>query len=114
MEDVTDIDEEMEDQVKNVVKGLALGRGQFLLAIAWVTKESKLNHIKFSWLLRGDKTFRTNAEKHPFLFGWNEQIHQWQCVVACAHPDQPSEWVFLCVRSECFVSPKQPGKLDVI
>ena len=47
VEDVTDIDEEMEDQVKNVVKGLALGRGQFLLAVAWVTKESKLNHIKF-------------------------------------------------------------------
>ena len=46
----------MKNQVKNVVKGLDLGDGTFLLAVARVTKESKLMHMKFPALLGGDET----------------------------------------------------------
>ena len=102
MEDVTAIDEEMEDQVKNVVKGLALGRGQFLLAVAWVTKESKLNHIKFPWVLGGDETFRTNAEKRPLarLVGMNTNNN----VLPFVNSFIPSKqkWVFYWLWSEAY------------
>ena len=106
VEDVADIDEEMSDQVKNMVKGLALGHGQFLLAAACVTKESKLNHIKFPWLLGGDETFRTNAEKHPLarLVGMSTSNNTLPLMNLLIPSKQ--KWVFLCVCSECFVSPK--------
>ena len=63
----------MKNQVKNVAKSLSIGDGKCLLAVAWVTKESKLMHMKFPWLLGGDESFRTNAEKRPLtrLCGMN-------------------------------------------
>ena len=64
-EDFADLTGEMKNQVKTVVIGLVLGDRKFLLAIAWVTKESKLMHMKFPWLLGADKTFQTNAKKGP-------------------------------------------------
>ena len=56
-EDFADFTEERKNQVKNVVKGLALGGGNFFLALTWVTKGSKLMHMKFPWSLGGDETF---------------------------------------------------------
>ena len=58
-----DLDQEAEDHVKNVVKGLELGNNEYLIAIAWCTEEQKLYHRKFPFILGYDETFRTNAEK---------------------------------------------------
>ena len=60
---VKDLDQEAEDHVKNVVKGLELGNNEYLIAIAWCTEEQKLYHRKFPFILGYDETFRTNAEK---------------------------------------------------
>ena len=38
-----------------------------MLAIAWVTEESRLNHMKYPELLASDKTFCTNAEKRSLV-----------------------------------------------
>ena len=62
-EELKHIDDEAKDHVKNVIKGLNLGNGQILLAVAWVTSEAKLYHKKYPFLLGQDGTFRTNAEK---------------------------------------------------
>ena len=64
-EDFADLPGEMKNQVKHFVKGSSLGNGKFLLAVAWVTKESKLMHIHCPWLLGGAETFLTNAKKRP-------------------------------------------------
>ena len=68
MENLNDVEKEAADQVKNVVQGLGLGNGEFMLAVAWVTEESRLNHKKYPELLGSDETFRTNAEKRPLTF----------------------------------------------
>ena len=106
-EDLKTIPKSMKDQVKNVVKGLDLGDGQFLLAVAWVTKESKLNHIKFPWLLGGDETFRTNAEKRPLarLVGMNMNNN----ILPFANSFIPSQqkWVFYWLWTEAY-----PALLD--
>ena len=47
-EDFVDLTKEMKkNQVKKVVKGLDLGGGNVLLAVAWVAIEPKLTHMKF-------------------------------------------------------------------
>ena len=65
MENLLNVEQEAADQVRNVVKGLGLGNREFMLAVAWVTEESRLNHKKYPKLLGSDETFRTNAEKRP-------------------------------------------------
>ena len=70
------LDEETKDHVKNIIKGLKLGNGQILLAVAWVTKEAKLYHKKFPFLLGLDGTFRTNVEKHTLV---RLILSKWQC-----------------------------------
>ena len=76
------------------MKGLSLGNEKFLLAVAWVTKESKLMHIKFPWLLVGDENFRTNAEKRPLarLCGMNTNNEILPFVSAFTPSAQ--KWVF--------------------
>jgi hypothetical protein len=63
----------MKNQTKHVLRGLALGNGKFLLAVALVKKESKLIHMNLSWLLGGGDMVRTNVEKRPLaqLCGMN-------------------------------------------
>ena len=60
---MSDLGEDTADYVKNVVKGIGLGNGRYLIAIAWTTKEQQKWHIKFPFLLGHDEKFRTNAEK---------------------------------------------------
>ena len=63
--DLTSVSDEAKQHVENVIKGLSLGNGEFLIVVAWVTAEGRLYHQKFPFLLGGDETFRTNAEKRP-------------------------------------------------
>ena len=56
-EDFTDLTKEMKNQIKNVVKGLDLKVRKFLLTVVWITKESKLMHVKCPWLLGCDENF---------------------------------------------------------
>ena len=58
-------DDETNYYVKAVVKGLSLGDGEVLLAVAWVTKEGKEYHTMFPRILGVDVTFGTNNEKRP-------------------------------------------------
>ena len=64
---VTNLGQEAEDHIRNVVNGLKLGNDEYLIAIAWCTDEQKLHHKKFPFILGYDETFRTNAEKCPLL-----------------------------------------------
>ena len=51
--------------MNNVVNGLDLVDGNFILSVTWVIQESKFMHMQIPWLLGGDEMFCTNTEKHP-------------------------------------------------
>ena len=91
---VTDLDDQAEDHVKNVVKGLDLGNNEYLIAIAWCTEEQKLHHKKFPFVLGYDETFRTNAEKRPLasLCGMSMD-NKLLCFVEAFLPSK-QKWVF--------------------
>jgi hypothetical protein len=59
------VDSKAQTFIKTVIKGLALSSGEFLLGIAWITKEGRSYHKKFPWINGWDVTFGTNAEKRP-------------------------------------------------
>lgn len=59
------VDEETNNYVRSVVKALTLGDDEVLLAVAFVTKEGKLYHIKFPGVLGFDVKYGTNNEKRP-------------------------------------------------
>ena len=82
MENVNDVDREAADLVNSVVKGPDLENGEFMLTIAWVTEESRLNHMKYPELLGSDETFRIHAEKRPLarLVGKNTNNNTLQFV----------------------------------
>ena len=88
------IEQEALDHVINVIKGLQLTNGEFLLAVAWVTIKSKLYHKKFPFLLGADETFRTNTEKRALarLVGKTMDNH----IIPFVNVFIPSrqEWVF--------------------
>ena len=48
-----------------VVNALRLGDDEVLLAVAWVTKEGRLAHIRHPFVLGTDVTFGKNNEKRP-------------------------------------------------
>ena len=60
-------DNDTADYVKNVVKALKLGNGEVLLAVAWVTEESRLYHQMFPRVLGLDVKYGTNNERRPLL-----------------------------------------------
>ena len=49
--------------VKEIVLGLSLGNGEFLLNVMFVTEEAKEHHKLCPEALGFDVAFRTNAEK---------------------------------------------------
>ena len=49
--------------VKTVVEALRLGDDEILLAVAWSTKEGRLNHKKYPEVLGVDVTYGKNNEK---------------------------------------------------
>ena len=57
----------MTDYVKNVVQALQLEGGEVLLAVAWVTEESRLYHQMFPRVLGLDVKYGTNNERRPLL-----------------------------------------------
>jgi hypothetical protein len=59
------VDSKAQTFIKTIIKGLALSSGEFLLGIAWITKEGRSYHKKFPWINGWDVTFGTNAEKRP-------------------------------------------------
>ena len=60
---VVNVDSKAQTFIKTIIKGLALSSGEFLLGIAWITKEGRAYHKKFPWINGWDVTFGTNAEK---------------------------------------------------
>lgn len=61
----TSTDEETTNYVKSVCEALKLGDNEILLAVAWVTAEGKIYHIKYPRVLGFDVKFGTNNEKRP-------------------------------------------------
>ena len=51
--------------IKTVVEALTLGEDEVLLAVAWTTKEGRLNHMKYPDVLGVDVTYGKNNEKRP-------------------------------------------------
>jgi hypothetical protein len=51
--------------IKTIIQALEIGSDEFLLGVAWITKEGKVYHKKFPWINGWDVTFGTNAEKRP-------------------------------------------------
>ena len=51
--------------IKTIIQALEIGSNEFLLGVAWITKEGKVYHKKFPWINGWDVTFGTNAEKRP-------------------------------------------------
>lgn len=95
---VINVDKEAKDFVKNVVEGLKIGNNEFLLAVAWITKEGYIYHRKFPFVHGSDVTLGTNAEKRPMsrdmcLSANNNILHN-------VHAFIPSEgqWVFNWTR----------------
>jgi hypothetical protein len=65
MEDCDDKD--TADYVKNVVQALKLEGGEVLLAVAWVTEESREYHQMFPRVLGLDVKYGTNNERRPLF-----------------------------------------------
>mmetsp|Transcript_33105 Transcript_33105/g.75589 ORF Transcript_33105/g.75589 Transcript_33105/m.75589 type:complete len:861 (+) Transcript_33105:270-2852(+) len=63
--DVDKLGDKASDHVKNVVLGLSLGDGEYLIAIAWCTAEQREWHRKFPFVFGNDETFRSNDEDRP-------------------------------------------------
>ena len=62
-----DVGSDPERYVRAVVEALKIGDDEVLLAVAWTTKEGRLNHMKFPDILGTDVTFGKNNEKRPQL-----------------------------------------------
>ena len=45
-----DVNKEEKDFMKNIVEGLKIGNTEFLLAVAWITKECRRYHQKFPFV----------------------------------------------------------------
>ena len=54
-----------ERYIKTVVEALTLAGDEILLAVAWTTKEGRLNHMKYPDVLGVDVTYGNNNEKRP-------------------------------------------------
>ena len=63
--DEIDADEESDPAryIKTVVEALNIGEEKNLLAVAWTTKEGRLNHMKYPDVLGVDVIFGKNNEK---------------------------------------------------
>jgi hypothetical protein len=88
------LDEEAKDHVKNVIKGLGLGDGQILLAVAWITKESKKYHKKYPFLLGQDGTFRTNAEKRALERLVSKSLNNNNLPIVNSFTPSRARWVY--------------------
>ena len=95
---VINVDKEANDFMKNIVEGLKIGNNEFLLAVAWITKEGRRYHQKFPYVHGSDVTIGTNAEKRPmsrdmYLSVNNNILHNVYAFI-------PSEgqWVFNWTR----------------
>jgi hypothetical protein len=95
---VLDVNKEAKDFVKNVVEGLKIGTNEFLLAVAWITKEGRRYHQKIPFVHGSDVTNGTNSERRPMsrdmcLSANNKILHN-------VHAFIPSEgqWVFNWTR----------------
>ena len=91
---VSDLGEDASDHVKNVVKGLGLGNGRYLIAIAWTTKEQRKWHMKFPFLLGHDETFRTNAEKRALARLCGKTMNNKIITFVDAFLPSKQRWVF--------------------
>lgn len=101
-EELKKIDEEAKAHVKNVIKGLGLGDGQILLAVAWVTAEGKLYHKKYPFLLGQDGTFRTNAEKRALERLIGKTLNNNLLPFVNAFTPSRSKWVYDWLWGEAF------------
>ena len=93
-EDIKILDDEAKDHVKNVIKGLGLGNGQILLAVAWITKESKKYHKKYPFLLGQDGTFRTNAEKRALERLVSKSLNNNNLPIVNSFTPSRARWVY--------------------
>ena len=76
------------------MRGSDIGDVTCLLAVAWVTIESKLLHRKSPWLLGGDETFWTNAKKRPFAWICGMNTHNEIVLFVNAFIPSAQKWLF--------------------
>ena len=63
IEEKNNISEEHKRFVIELVLGLSLGNGEFLINVMWLDETAKRYHRLYSEVLGVDITFQTNAEK---------------------------------------------------
>ena len=90
--DKIDADEESDlaRYIKTVVDALKIGEDEILLAVAWTTKEGRLNHMKYPDVLGVDVTFGKNSKKRPpfYVIGKNARNRNIPIIDAFLHSQQ--------------------------
>ena len=68
----TNLSEGHENYVKEVVIGLSLGKGEFVICVMWVKDVAKRDHRLHPEVLGFDVTFGTNAKKRGLHRGFSK------------------------------------------
>ena len=93
--------------IKTVVEALTLGEDEILLAVAWTTKEGRLNHMKYPDVLGVDVTYGKNNEKRPQLCVIGKNTRNQNIPILDAFLPSQQQYVFRWLFQDAF-----PNLLD--
>ena len=85
IEQKNNMSEEHKRFVTEIVLGLSLGNGEFLINVMWLDETAKRHHRLYPEVLGVDVTFRTNAEKRGLCRGCSIAIDLRNLPNVCAH-----------------------------
>jgi hypothetical protein len=92
--ELRELSESAQQYIQSVIKGLDLGDGQFLLAVAWVTSDAVRYHEMFPSVLGEDVVFGTNQEKRPLMRGTGKSAENKNLPLFNAFLPSQQRWVF--------------------